>query len=385
MKTVTRIAKRLQAVPVFAKVMGIAFFLTLMFGAVMHWEITRTRQRILDAEMTAIHHDAEQQFIREHVGLESELLARRLAQVMAVAAAAGMLLAWWLARILTRPLQEVVTGAKRIQEGDLTSRLPVRAEDEIGALAVAFNKMAATLQQKETARQKLLRRAIEAGEEERKRLARELHDQTAQMLTALIAGLGALEARATDAGQRAAIASLNELAAETLGDIHNVSLTLRPAALDDLGLVAALEKHCTTVSDRFGKPVHFQSDGWERIPRLSSEVEVTLYRIAQEALTNAVRHAEATRIHVFLQRDERSVLVMVEDDGRGFDTGARDFNGDKLGLLGIEERVALIGGHACLESTPGGGTQLSVEIPINDPLAPIRGGEVQGEGARSVQ
>jgi signal transduction histidine kinase len=351
-------------VPVFAKVMGIALTLTVLFGFVMHWEISRTRERLMAAEASTHANNAAEGFMRQHVGVESAILSRRLALVMAVTAVVGLALAWWLARVLTRPLHEMVAGTQRIQAGDLRVRLPVRAGDEIGELATAFNNMAAALEEKERARQKLLRRAIEAGEEERQRLARELHDQTGQLLTALIAGLGALETRATDDRQRAALVSLRELAAQTLGDIHDISRALRPAALDDLGLVAALEKHCASVADRFGKPVEFHRDGWTGSERLPGEIEVALYRIIQEALTNAVRHADATRIQVLAQRKPGAVLVAVADDGRGFDPAARGLNSDRLGLLGIEERAALLGGSACLESAPGGGTQLFVEIPL---------------------
>ncbi len=357
-------ARRLLAVPVFAKVMGIAFALTALFGLVMRWEIERTRERLLQTELRAGHAGVEQAFIREQIGLESEMLTRRLALVMVLTAACGMGLAWWLARVLTRPLQEVLLGTQRIEKGDLHTRIPVRAGDEIGELATAFNRMSAALEQKESARQGLLRRAIEAGEEERKRLARELHDHTGQMLTALIAGLGALEARATDAEQRATVVSLHQLAAQTLGDIHDVSRTLRPAALDDLGLIDALEKLCSMVAQRFGKQVNFDNEGWADEQRLPAELEVALYRIVQEALTNAVRHANARRIQVFLQLQGGAVLVMVEDDGHGFALATRQLDADKFGLLGIEERAALFGGHACLESTPGGGTQLSVSIPV---------------------
>lgn len=359
-----RIADRLLGVPVFSKVMGIAFALTLLFGFVLHWEIVRTQQRIIASEFASEHSTLEEEFIREHVGLETEILGRRLAQVMAIVAAVGMALAWWLARVLTRPLQEVVAGARRIEEGDLRSRLSVRARDEIGEMATAFNNMAAALEQKEIVRQNLLRRVIEVGEEERRHLSRELHDHTGQLLTALIAGLGALETRATDPNQHARLVSLRELAARTLGDIHDIARALRPAALDDLGLVAALEKYCATVAERFGKPIGFQHGGWEDSPRLPSEIEVALYRIAQEALTNAIRHAGASSIHMLIRRGAATVSVTIEDDGCGFDASLQHPVGDKLGLIGVWERAALLGGRARIETSPGGGTRLLVEIPV---------------------
>jgi two-component system sensor histidine kinase DegS len=132
-------------------------------------------------------------------------------------------------------------------------------------------------------------------------------------------------------------------------------------------LVAALEKHCAHVGEHFHKPVSFHHGGWENGARLPSEIEVALYRIVQEALTNAIRHADATRIHVLLERKPAAVMVAVEDNGRGFNAGDRHANSDKLGLLGIEERAAMLGGQACLESTPGNGTQLVVQIPAPAP------------------
>lgn len=344
--------------------MGIAFGLTVLFGVVMYWEIVRARDRIaaLPASTEVDANGLERH--REQVGLEAALLGRRLAFVMALTAAVGMALAWWLARVLTHPLQELVAGARRIEAGDLRVRVPVRSEDEIGELATAFNRMATALEQKELARQKLLRQAITASEDERRRLARELHDETGQMLTALIAGLGALETQTTDAAQRRTFVELRELAAHTLDEIHDVARALRPAALDDLGLVAALEKHCATVAKRFGTQVEFHCEGWQGQDHLPRELETNLYRIVQEALTNAMRHADATRIQVYVQRQPDKVLVAVQDNGRGFDLTRRPLNGDKLGLLGIEERAALHGGSACLESTPGGGTKLFVEIPL---------------------
>jgi signal transduction histidine kinase len=293
-------------------------------------------------------------------------LTRRLARVTAVIAALGMLAAWWLTRIFSRPIGELISVARAVQQGDFGARAIVRAGDEVGELAVAFNEMTAALQQKEAIRQKLLRRVIEAGEEERKRLARELHDQTGQLLTSLIAGLGALEAGAPDELWQGKLRELRALAAQTLSEVHDVALALRPSVLDDAGLVAALKKHCENFARHFNVELDCQAVGLNEACRLPPEHELTLYRIVQEAITNAVRHGGATAVHVLLQRKDSAVLAVIEDNGKGFDvtswrTGA--LGADRLGLLGIEERAALLGGTLRVESRPGAGTSLFVEIP----------------------
>jgi two-component system sensor histidine kinase UhpB len=142
---------------------------------------------------------------------------------------------------------------------------------------------------------------------------------------------------------------------------------LRPSALDDLGLLAALQKHCATFAQRFGVSVDCQAVGLNGVARLPVKIETALYRIVQESLTNAVRHGQAQSIQVLVQRKESAVLTVIEDDGCGFE--ARDWRvrclaDDHLGLLGIEERAALFGGTLRVESRPGSGTSLFVEIPV---------------------
>lgn len=202
------------------------------------------------------------------------------------------------------------------------------------------------------------RRMVEAQEVERRRLARELHDETGQALTSILLGLHGLDAKNGDA-LRSAVASLRELVVETLHDVRRLAIELRPTALDDFGLVTALERLAGTFADQTGIEVDLESrlrDG-ERLP---TEVETVLYRIVQEALTNVVKHAHAERVSIVLTRKDRAVNAVIEDDGRGF---RPDANRGGLGLVGMRERVALVEGTLEIESSDGG-TTLVVEVPL---------------------
>jgi signal transduction histidine kinase len=297
----------------------------------------------------------------DHVIYEVGWFTRRLARTTLVIGALGMVAAWWLTRLFTRPIRELVNVTRAVQHGNLKAQAPVLAHDEIGDLAVAFNDMIAAMQEKDVARRELQRQAISAAEEERKRLARELHDQTGQQLTALIAGLGALEPCAPDVACATKLRELRGLASQTLSDVHAVSVVLRPHLLDDLGLVAAIRKHLETTAKQFAVATDLQVVGVDNV-RLPAETELTLYRIVQEALTNAIRHGAAHAITVLLHRRDEHMLLVVEDDGHGFDPEYLRQD-TRLGLLGIEERVALLGGTMRLESRPAAGTTLLVEVP----------------------
>ena len=204
-----------------------------------------------------------------------------------------------------------------------------------------------------------VRRVVEAQESERARLARELHDETGQALTSILLGLKSLDARVQDEEGRGAVAELRELVVSTLHDVRRLAVELRPAALDDFGLVPAIERLLDTVGEQSGLTVDLQS-GFGDL-RLPTETETTLYRIVQEALTNVLKHAAAERITVLLSHADAGVRLVVQDDGRGFDPGkARDGG---VGLLGMRERVSLIGGRLTVESTEGAGTMLTVEVP----------------------
>jgi signal transduction histidine kinase len=205
-----------------------------------------------------------------------------------------------------------------------------------------------------------LRRAVEAQELERARLARELHDETGQALASILLGLGHLEeAVETDEAKRAA-ADLRELVVTTLQNVRRLAVELRPSALDDFGLVPAVERLASTVAEQSGTVVDVEAQLGDA--RLPAEAETALYRIVQEALTNVVKHASARRVSITLVQKGAAAVVVVEDDGGGFDPGAT--RPGALGLVGMRERVALVGGRLTVESSPGVGTTLVAEVPL---------------------
>ena len=204
-----------------------------------------------------------------------------------------------------------------------------------------------------------LRRVVEAQELERRRLARELHDQTGQELTSVLLGLKAVGEAKNDADHAEALAAVREQVLETLHDVRRLAVELRPKALDDFGLTPALERLRDTFSLQTGMRVELESRIRERLP---ADVETALYRIVQEALTNIVKHAQASTISIVLAGQAGAVTALIEDDGRGF---SRDeASGDGLGLLGMGERLALLGGKLRIESTPGSGTTIVAEVPL---------------------
>ncbi len=205
-----------------------------------------------------------------------------------------------------------------------------------------------------------LRRIVEAQELERRRLARELHDQTGQELTSVLLGLKAVGEAKNDDEHAEALAAVREQVLETLHDVRRLAVELRPKALDDFGLTPALERLRDTFSQQTGMRVELESRIGERLP---ADVETALYRIVQEALTNIVKHAQASTISIVLAHQAGAVTALIEDDGRGFSRD--DAGGDGLGLLGMGERLALLGGKLKIESSPGAGTTIVAEVPLS--------------------
>jgi two-component system, NarL family, sensor histidine kinase DevS len=235
-----------------------------------------------------------------------------------------------------------------------------RFSDEDVRLAETFAARAAVaVDLSERVASDALRRVVSAQELERQRLARELHDETGQALTSILLGLKGVEDAKSSTEASAAASELRQLVVSTLQDVRRLAVELRPKALDDFGLVSALERLAETFREQTGIQVDLEPRlGEDRLP---PDVETTLYRITQEALTNVVKHAQAKRVSIVLTRRNRSISAVIEDDGRGF--GMDETGGNGLGLLGMRERIALLGGRLSIESSPGSGTTLSIEVP----------------------
>ncbi len=217
-------------------------------------------------------------------------------------------------------------------------------------------------------RGQLIERIIAAQEDERKRLARELHDQTGQSLTSLLVGLKVVEGSRTLDDLKDRTSALKQLTVQLIEEVHQLSLALRPAMLDDLGLVVALRSLVEEFGKQHGVEARFQADALDY--RLPPQYEVTLYRIAQEALTNAAKYADARAVEVAFRHENGRLTLRIADDGRGFDPGAVGTDGrEHLGLLGMHERVSLIGGQLELDTAPGRGTRvmLSADLPAAPP------------------
>lgn len=295
-------------------------------------------------------------------------VTRRMLLTTLVVALVGILAAIFLTWLLTRPILDLVTTTNRVRKGDLTARAPHWTDDEIGALADAFNNMISELQAsqetvltKEAARSHLLSRLIEAQEDERKRIARDLHDDVGQALTSLMVQMRLLQQQCKEPALQEQLNQLRTVADETLSTVRLLSRQLRPSTLDDLGLAAALERYQSEFTSRYpALAVDLHCDLTKRLPPM---VEISLYRIIQEAMTNAARHSEATTIGVLVTMRDHRVQAIIEDDGSGFDVAVVHRERGSVGLHSMTERAELLNGQLQIESGPDG-TTVFVEIPI---------------------
>ena len=341
-------------------------------------------------------------------GSEAETLAPviHLRNEMLLVGGVSLAIMWVLslvgARLLVHPVRALTTAADRMTAGDLETLIHVREGGEIGQLGQSLNDMRLRLksslqeieqrdrdlerrvaertlevqtlyeelQRKEELRGRLLEKVISAQEDERKRIARELHDETGQALTGIIMSLEVAEEALTReplaASQR--LETAKTLASQSIAAIRRLVVDLRPAALDDLGLVPAIRAFAGARLEERGIQLDMHVAGLSS--RLDPSVETCLFRVAQEAVTNVVRHSGANLARIELRRSDGFVSLLVRDDGQGFNVG-ETLNSDDpagaLGLAGMEERVALLGGQLTVESRPGQGTVVRAKVPVREP------------------
>lgn len=270
-------------------------------------------------------------------------------------------------RLALSPLGLLQRTANAVRAGDFDARARMSplADQELERLTRTFNAMLDGLDAYRERLREVAARALRAEEEERKRIARELHDETAQSLAALLVRLRVVR-RVEDSAQRAAMLdALREQLAATLDGVRRYARGLRPPELDELGLAPAVEAFARTLAEGTGLRVEIMVERVEG--RLTRETELALYRVVQEALSNVVRHAKANEARVSLRRANGTVIAEVVDDGRGFSVEEVVGGEDRgLGLFGMRERAAYVGGRVDIESEPGAGTRVRIVIPVNE-------------------
>lgn len=256
------------------------------------------------------------------------------------------------------PLERLAALMRRVEPLEPGKRIPVYGDDqEVVELTRAFNEM---LDRLEAERRESARRSLEAQEGERRRVAQELHDEVGQTLTAIVLQLDRL-ARSAEPPLRAALEDTRESARESLGDVRRIAQQLRPETLEDLGLRSALQALCDRIAEQGGVRVRTRLDSE---PDVGPDVELVVYRVAQEALTNVLRHAEAAEVELEFKRRDGNLVLRIADDGRGIDAQASRGGG----LQGMRERALLVGGQIAVRDLDRG-TEVSLLVPYGDDAA----------------
>lgn len=262
------------------------------------------------------------------------------------------------------PLKSLQHTAARVEAGELDARAELSpvADAELERLTVTFNAMLDSGVAYRTRLRDVAARALAAAEEERKRLARELHDGTAQTLASLRVRLRLARATADAEVRDAQLEQVSREIGEAIEEVRRMAKGLRPPALDMLGLAPAVDSYARSLAEAADLALDMRVDLVDGA--LTPEAELALYRILQEALSNVVRHSGGSRVRIGLQRANRFVELTVEDDGRGFDVDAEMSDRTRgLGLFGMQERAAYVGGRVSITSTPGRGTCVEVSVP----------------------
>lgn len=317
-------------------------------------------------------------------GPMSELMRRRFAEIITLVLLICLAASWLATRFahsFLKPIRTMSLAVRQLGRGNYCVKVEPQADDDMGRLARAFNTLSSrlyardqensrllqTLQEKERLRMQLISQLFSAREDERRRISRELHDETSQSMVSMLAYLRIIRDRIPDASVRELVENVSTLTKETLEGLRHLAVNLHPPLLDDLGLVAAMEKYLDTF--RRAQPqieVTFVHDGdCTDLPR---PVSLLCYRMMQEGLTNIVRHARATAAHISLAATDRTLTLTITDNGIGLsrDMAEKARLDNHLGLASMQERTELLSGTFQISSLPQGGTAICITLPLKD-------------------
>lgn len=333
-----RFAARVLSVPIVVKIMGIGILVASIFGGAVLYQEPSTTMLI----------------------------------TLAICLVIGQSLALGLTYLLTRPVYHLMDVANRVRSGDFTTEAVVFSNDELGKLTVAFNQMISGLRayksavdEKEASRLALIERIVGVQEDERKAIAQELHDQLGPSLSSL---LMKVESRGESPSLARRLEDMGAQIRNMIDEVRRLAWNMRPSILDDYGLSSALERYAEEIAEVAPFSIDYQCIHLPEGRRLASRVEVTLYRVAQEAMTNVIRHASASQVGLVLLCQPSEVTLIVEDDGDGFDLDEMKRRGTakSLGVAGMRERVELLGGSFIVQSRPGQGTTVRARLLLDE-------------------
>ncbi|HEU0167380.1 MAG TPA: ATP-binding protein, partial [Chloroflexota bacterium] len=307
-------------------------------------------------------------YITATLALQSNLTIASVLVVIGISI--SVVVNYMIMRAAFRPLNIIQHTVEQVSRGNTRARVDRLevGDPEIVQLAETINMMLNRLEQDTRLIERHSRQiqvmsaqVLRAQEEERRRIARELHDETSQALNALLLSIEMAQETVRDEETEACrrLESSKQLTVQTLDAIHNLAFDLRPTMLDDLGLEPSVRWYAKRQSDTYGLQILVDIEGLEE--RLPAQTEVALFRVIQEALTNVAKHAQASLVRVNMRRLDSSVELIVADNGRGFDPD--QMPGDRLGVFGMQERVSLLSGQFELHARPGRGTRLHVTVP----------------------
>jgi signal transduction histidine kinase len=284
--------------------------------------------------------------------------------ILGIALALSLVVNLVLIYVALRPLSDLETTAARLAGGNMEARVPASrlADRAIASVGTTLNTLLDRLTEDRARERLLAAQVIGAQDAERARVARELHDSTAQILAAVMMQLGAAARESNSPALDQRIATLRELAAEALEEVRSLSHTMHPRILDDLGLAAALEWLGRQTGDQTTMDVHVSTTEIE--PALPAHAAAALYRVAQEAIRNVVRHSQASHLDVRLRREGQQVVLEISDDGHGFDVQLAEARRPGMGLFSMRERMTLVNGSLAVRSKPGDGATIQATVPL---------------------
>jgi len=376
-KLYVRVWNLAKTVPVSVKLIGLALFpLALTSLSIVALDVYYLRSVLEGNSLSS-------------VPLGTLVVTQNVFLIIGGSATLGLCISIFLSWLITRQLHRLIGAMKQVEAGNLDVRSDVWAYDEIGQVQITFNFMVESLarthrelllqhdqlkdlaferkrlltqlQKTEIELHRALRRAVEYQEAERKRISRELHDEIGQALTSILIRLKALQDETDMETIAERVDGLRYLTSESIEELRRLAVDLRPAILDHLGILPALRWYVQQLTEQADLPIQF--NGPDKMERLPEAVELVLYRVAQEGLTNAIRHSHAAHIEVILEESPDALRLRVVDDGVGFDSQKLDRG---LGLLGMRERVELVNGKCGVDTMPGEGTCLWAEIPLSN-------------------